>query len=307
MTFALTAHQVHTKVHQPGAGRFSFFSGRRAPHADLHILQHAYLAQLWGPGPVATSSLVAGRVLGAAGHPQALAGTSAHEGPMAMMARPRSLHAWGGLGREVARCALTPPYPAAGTPPRARRARSGLVDAVDGALLRHHQQLHGAAHSPPPAPLPSLAQRPSRSAGALLASQVLPDAFGSAAFPVPSLYLPCTFPVRSLYLPCTFLRQARTPAAQDPARRGAAGAARARTDGRARWRGRRGRRGRQGGRRARRRRRQRARADRAVAAFLRGVIGAIVYGRKFRSNRPLRASLDFTPEYNGCRATRTRT
>ena len=80
MNFAVAAHSVQERVHAPGLGSVSFFAGRRAPHADFHLLQHLYLQQLWPA--FATSSLFAGRVL-----PRCrLVGTSAHEGPMALMA-----------------------------------------------------------------------------------------------------------------------------------------------------------------------------------------------------------------------------
>jgi len=80
MNFATTAHQVH-RTCAPGA--FSLFSGRRAPHPDFHLLQHLYLSERLGG--MATSSLFSGRVLGAAGIPQELIGTLAHEGPMGFM------------------------------------------------------------------------------------------------------------------------------------------------------------------------------------------------------------------------------
>lgn len=80
-TFALTTQQVHRKC-APNA--FAFFSGRRAPSADFHLLQHVYFQHCWGN--LSTSSLIAGRVLGGGGFPQTLVGTSAHEGPMAFMA-----------------------------------------------------------------------------------------------------------------------------------------------------------------------------------------------------------------------------
>jgi hypothetical protein len=80
MTFAVSAHCVQERVHAPGKGTVTLFAGRRAPHPELHALQHMYLAQLW-PG-FATSSLFAARVLPGI----QLAGTWAHEGPMAFMA-----------------------------------------------------------------------------------------------------------------------------------------------------------------------------------------------------------------------------
>jgi len=80
MNFAVAANAVQERVHAPGHGNVSFFAGRRAPHADFHLLQHLYLQKLWPA--FTTSSLFAGRVL--PGCP--LIGTSAHEGPMAMMA-----------------------------------------------------------------------------------------------------------------------------------------------------------------------------------------------------------------------------
>lgn len=80
MNFAVAAHAVQERVHAPGHGSVSFFAGRRAPHADFHLLQHLYLQQLWPA--FTTSSLFAGRVLPGC----QLVGTSAHEGPMAMMA-----------------------------------------------------------------------------------------------------------------------------------------------------------------------------------------------------------------------------
>lgn len=82
--FCLTAHQVLEHVHAPKRAVVAFFSSRRAPHAEFHLLQHLYLEKLWGATRT-TSSLLAGRVLGGNGMPQNLIGTSAHEGPMGMM------------------------------------------------------------------------------------------------------------------------------------------------------------------------------------------------------------------------------
>ena len=81
MNFATTVHQA-TRTCQPGA--FSLFSGRRTPNPAFHLLQHMYITEALGG--MATSSLFAGRVLGAAGMAQQLIGTLAHEGPMGMMA-----------------------------------------------------------------------------------------------------------------------------------------------------------------------------------------------------------------------------
>jgi len=61
-----------------------FMSGRRAPNPEFHLLQHMYLDQLWPS--LNTSSLLAGRVFRKAGTPVKIAGTWAHEGPMAFMA-----------------------------------------------------------------------------------------------------------------------------------------------------------------------------------------------------------------------------
>lgn len=85
ISFALWAHQVERRVHGPKRGRVSFFSGRRAPSAPFHLLQHMYLSTLWGH-EFTTSSCLAARVLAPLGRPQELIGTSAHEGPMAFMA-----------------------------------------------------------------------------------------------------------------------------------------------------------------------------------------------------------------------------
>ena len=85
VNFALAAHQVQTHVLAPKHAIVAFFSSRRAPHPEFHLLQHLYLAEVWGVART-TSSLLAGRVLGGRGVPQNLIGTSAHEGPMAMIA-----------------------------------------------------------------------------------------------------------------------------------------------------------------------------------------------------------------------------
>ena len=61
-----------------------FMSGRRAPNVEFHLLQHMYLEQLWPD--LNTSSLLAGRIFRKAGMPIKIAGTWAHEGPMAFMA-----------------------------------------------------------------------------------------------------------------------------------------------------------------------------------------------------------------------------
>ena len=92
INFALTAHQIQSHVHEPKKGVVAFFSSRRAPHPEFHLLQHRYLAVVWGEGRT-TSSLIAGRVLGGQGEPQNLIGTSAHEGPMAMIAMHAELDA----------------------------------------------------------------------------------------------------------------------------------------------------------------------------------------------------------------------
>ena len=78
--FATTAHQVKRRTPE---GAFSLFSGRRAPNPAFHLLQHMYFKEALGG--IDTSSLFAGRVLGAASMPQRLIGTLAHEGPMGLM------------------------------------------------------------------------------------------------------------------------------------------------------------------------------------------------------------------------------
>ena len=80
MNFATTIHNVDRTC---PAGAFSLFSGRRTPHPPFHLLQHMYINEQLGG--MATSSLFAGRTLGAAGMPQQLIGTLAHEGPMGFM------------------------------------------------------------------------------------------------------------------------------------------------------------------------------------------------------------------------------
>ena len=80
MNFATTVHNV-SRTCPPGA--FSLFSGRRTPHPPFHLLQHMYICEQLGGMP--TSSLFAGRCLGAVGMPQQLIGTLAHEGPMGFM------------------------------------------------------------------------------------------------------------------------------------------------------------------------------------------------------------------------------
>ena len=80
MNFATTIHQVQRNCPE---GSFSLFSGRRAPHPDFHLLQHMYITEKLGG--MATSSLFAGRALGAASMRQQLIGTLAHEGPMGFM------------------------------------------------------------------------------------------------------------------------------------------------------------------------------------------------------------------------------
>ncbi len=87
MTFAVSAHCVQERVHDTRKGLVTLFAGRRAPHPELHALQHMYLAQLWPR--FATSSLFAARVLAGV----QLAGTWAHEGPMAFMALEPQLDA----------------------------------------------------------------------------------------------------------------------------------------------------------------------------------------------------------------------
>ena len=47
MTFAVSAHCVQERVHDTRKGLVTLFAGRRAPHPELHALQHMYLAQLW--------------------------------------------------------------------------------------------------------------------------------------------------------------------------------------------------------------------------------------------------------------------
>jgi len=84
MMFACTAHRVADDVLNNGKGDLMFMSGRRAPNAEFHLLQHMYLKQIW-PN-LNTSSLLAGRVFRKAGQPVQIAGTWAHEGPMAFMA-----------------------------------------------------------------------------------------------------------------------------------------------------------------------------------------------------------------------------
>lgn len=81
MNFATAAHHVH-KTTPPGC--FSLFSGRRTPHPDFHLLQHMYFDEVLGG--IASSSLLAGRVLGSIGHSPPLIGTLAHEGPMGFLA-----------------------------------------------------------------------------------------------------------------------------------------------------------------------------------------------------------------------------
>ena len=49
------------RVHETRKGLVTLFAGRRAPHPELHALQHMYLTQLWPR--FATSSLFAARVL----------------------------------------------------------------------------------------------------------------------------------------------------------------------------------------------------------------------------------------------------
>ena len=87
MTFAVSAHCVQERVHDTRKGLVTLFAGRRAPHPELHALQHMYLAQLWPR--FATSSLFAARVLPGV----QVAGTWAHEGPMAFMALEPQLDA----------------------------------------------------------------------------------------------------------------------------------------------------------------------------------------------------------------------
>ena len=87
MTFAVSAHCVQQRVHETRKGLVTLFAGRRAPHPELHALQHMYLTQLWPR--FATSSLFAARVLPGV----QLAGTWAHEGPMAFMALEPQLDA----------------------------------------------------------------------------------------------------------------------------------------------------------------------------------------------------------------------
>jgi len=92
LSFALMAHQIQEHVHAPKKAVVAFFSSRRAPHAEFHLLQHLYLERVWGAGRT-TSSLLAGRVLGGRGQPQNLIGTSAHEGPMGMTVMEAALDA----------------------------------------------------------------------------------------------------------------------------------------------------------------------------------------------------------------------
>jgi len=84
MMFAATAHRVADDLLNCGKGDLMFMSGRRAPNAEFHLLQHMYLKQVW-PN-LNTSSLLAGRVFRKVGQPVQIAGTWAHEGPMAFMA-----------------------------------------------------------------------------------------------------------------------------------------------------------------------------------------------------------------------------
>lgn len=81
--FATCAHHVRATTPHHWA---SFFSGRRTPHPDFHLLQHLYFAE--GLGGITSSSLFAGRVFGAAAGFESppLVGTLAHEGPMAFFA-----------------------------------------------------------------------------------------------------------------------------------------------------------------------------------------------------------------------------
>ena len=82
--FATCSHHVHeTTPH----GWASFFSGRRAPHPDFHLLQHMYFEERLG-GHTTSSSLFAGRIFGRAPGLKApgLVGTLAHEGPMGFLA-----------------------------------------------------------------------------------------------------------------------------------------------------------------------------------------------------------------------------
>lgn len=89
LNFAVTVGQVTEKVVAPGAGKVAFFSGRRAPHLEFHLLQHMYLTEVWSEP--ATSSLLASRVLQGGAWTVRLEGTSAHEGPMAFMALHEAL------------------------------------------------------------------------------------------------------------------------------------------------------------------------------------------------------------------------
>lgn len=61
-----------------------FMSGRRAPNLEFHLLQHMYLSHIWPD--LNTSSLFAARIFQQVGRPLKVAGTWAHEGPMAFMA-----------------------------------------------------------------------------------------------------------------------------------------------------------------------------------------------------------------------------
>jgi hypothetical protein len=86
--FACCAHHVHATTPR---GWASFFSGRRSPHPDFHLLQHLYFGEALGG--ITSSSLFAGRVFGSVGHGPGsppsrlgLTGTLAHEGPMACFA-----------------------------------------------------------------------------------------------------------------------------------------------------------------------------------------------------------------------------
>jgi len=84
MMFAVTSHRAFEDVITSGKANIMFMSGRRAPSVDFHLLQHMYLSYLW-PN-FHSSSLLVSRVFHKVGIPLQIAGTWAHEGPMAFMA-----------------------------------------------------------------------------------------------------------------------------------------------------------------------------------------------------------------------------